>query len=109
LVTPYSVFTASSLSAIQNSPTHCSLYAYKLLDSTGTSDLSATLTPYSFNTLTGEFKITSFTGFFNMSVIIQVYGIYSLTSATMSSMSQAITIQYVVCTPLISGISNFIN
>jgi hypothetical protein len=62
------------------------------LDSTGTTDLSATLTPYSFNTLTGEFKITSFTGYFNLQVIVQVNGIYSLTSATMNSKSSAIPI-----------------
>ena len=61
LATPYSVFVASSCSTA-NYPTYCQITSYTLYDSTGTSDLSSTTSPFSFNTATGEFKITAFSG-----------------------------------------------
>jgi hypothetical protein len=34
--------------------------------------VSSTISPFSFNTATGEFKITSFTGYFNMNFYVEV-------------------------------------
>jgi hypothetical protein len=64
LTIPYSVFIAQSMSSIQNYPTYCSLTSYTLYDSTGTVTLPPASAPYSFDTNTGEFIITSFNGYF---------------------------------------------
>jgi hypothetical protein len=61
LATPYSVFIASTYST-NNNPTYCQIKSYTLLDSTGTTDLSSTTSPYTFDTATGELKITAFSG-----------------------------------------------
>jgi hypothetical protein len=73
---PYSVFVASSYSTANN-PTYCQITSYTLYDSTGTSDLSSTISPFSFNTATGEFKISQFSGsnpnsYFTKNIIVQV-------------------------------------
>jgi hypothetical protein len=51
-----------------------------LYDSTGTIDLSATTNPFTFNTITGEFKITNFNGYFDNYIIVQVNGMFLPTS-----------------------------
>ena len=51
---------------------YCSKQSYKLYDSSGLIDVSTITNPYSFNTATGEFKITSFTGYFNMNFYVEV-------------------------------------
>jgi len=108
LTTPYSVFTAQTLSSIQN-PTYCRLASYTLYDSTGSTILPSVSASYSFNTNNGEFAIKNFDGYFYLQVIVQVNGMYTPTSSVMSTRSQIITIEYVVCTPTISGIGNFIS
>ena len=55
---PYSVFTAASSDVYSS---YCSRLSFKLYDSSGSTDVSSTISPFSFNTATGEFKITSFT------------------------------------------------
>ena len=86
LTVPFSVFTAQSLSSIQN-PTYCSLASYTLYDSTGSTILPSASAPYSFNTNTGEFMITSFNGYFYLQVLVQVNGMYTPTSSVMSTRS----------------------
>jgi hypothetical protein len=78
-----------------------------LYDSTGLITLPSASAPYTFNSATGEFIITSFNGYFNLQVIVQVNGIYSPTSSVISTKSSVITIEYVVCAPTITGIGNF--
>jgi hypothetical protein len=65
------------LSSIQNNPTYCSLTSYALYDSTGTTTLPPASAPYSFDTSTGEFIISTFDGYFYLQAIVQVNGIYS--------------------------------
>ena len=55
MAVPYSVFVASS-NATNINPTYCKL-TYTLLDSNN-NDISATASPFSFSTSTGEMKIT---------------------------------------------------
>jgi hypothetical protein len=71
---PFSVFTATSSDAL---PSYCSRQSFKLYDSTGLIDVSSTTSPYSFNTATGEFKITSFNGYFNMNFYVEVTNLHS--------------------------------
>ena len=63
------MFTATSSDTLS---TYCSRQSFKLYESSGSVDISSTSTPYSFDTATGEFKITNFTGFFNMSFYVEV-------------------------------------
>jgi len=58
-----------------------------LYDSTGSNILPLASDPYSFNSNTGEFVITSFNGYFNLQVIVQVNGKYIPTSSIMSTKS----------------------
>ena len=86
MATPYSVFFASAYSS-NNNPTYCQIKSYTLLHSAGTTDLSSTTSPYSFDTTTGEFKITAFSGTnpncsFTNSFIIWVNSDYKLGSTS---------------------------
>jgi hypothetical protein len=103
------VFTAQSIYSNQNNPTYCKLNSFALYDSTGLTTIPSASAPYSFDTSTGEFKITSFNGYFYLQVIVQVNGLYSPTSSVITTKSQVITIKYVVCTPKISGLGNIQN
>ena len=68
MTTPSSVFSPL---ASNSYPSYCTL-SFKLYDLTQATDYSAYTSPFSFNTATGEFKITSFIGYFNWNFKVQV-------------------------------------
>jgi len=106
--TPFSVFTLTSSDTFSS---YCSKQSYKLFDSTGSNDVSSTTSPYTFNTTTGEFKITIFTGYFSQIFYVQVTNqVNSDSSKTVSIKSGPINVTYYkICTPSINGLSSLFN